>query len=139
MSEIPCPDSTREFLDHFRVREGDKSYVRVKYDEDSVIELCGFSIAKGTPDTVKPVLEDYFKDVAQRDKRFSKEDGPVDLSGLCTYEDVQGEILVRPHGELGQAFLDYVIDSLRGYGMVTIESSEYVPMTPTIWYGEGYI
>ena len=128
MSGIPCPDSTREFLDHFRDREGDKSYIRVKYDEDSVPELYGFSIARGTDRTVEPVLEDYFKDVAQRDERFSKEDGPVDLGGLCTYEAVLGEMLVRPRGELGQAFLDYVIDSLKGYGMETIESSKHVPI-----------
>ena len=128
MSGIPCPDSTREFLDHFRVRQGEISYVRVKKDELSVIELYGFSIARGTYRTVEPVLEDYFKDVAQRDERFSKEDGPVDLSGLCTYEGVQGEILVRPLGELGQAFLCSVIDSLKGYGMETTESSKHVPI-----------
>ena len=124
----PAIRATREFLDNFRVREGDKSYIRVKYDEDSVPELYGFSIARGTHATVEPVLEDYFKDVAQRDKRFSKEDEPIDLSGLCTYESVQGEMLVKPLGQHGQAFLDYVIDSLKGYGMETTESDSHVPV-----------
>ena len=90
MSGIPCPDSTREFLDHFRVRQGEISYVRVKKDELSVIELYGFSIARGTYRTVEPVLEDYFKDVAQRDERFSKEDGPVDLSFALSRHSIEG-------------------------------------------------
>ena len=113
----------REFLDHFRVRGGDKSYIRVEKNEDSVPELYAFPIARGTHETVMPVLKNYFENVAFRNDEFRGSE----ISDLCKSEHVQGEILVNPLGQHGQAFLDYVIDSIKGYGMETTELSDYVP------------
>ncbi len=120
MSDIPCPDSTREFLDNFRVRGGDKSYVRVIGSQPT---RYGFPVARLTYKLVMPVLDAFFNSLAQRDTRFRD----CEISDLFESEAVNGEILVTPQGEIGQEFMEYVIESVVGYGIITTESRLHIP------------
>lgn len=114
-----CQYQTREFLDHFRIREN-VSYIRVVGSQPT---KYGFPVARLTYEVVMPVLDAFFTSLAQRDKRFRNHD----MSDLFESEPMDGEILVTPQGELGQEFLEYVVKNIVGYGIITTESESHVP------------